>query len=255
MIISQEHSLLYWKLGAGVGWQICWSIAPVSPMESHRYPGLLSISCLLPTHSLERRQFILPWAHPEKKQPWTEDWQQKENMGISVGEAWGAIWELYREIWGKWKDWSTKSRKRHFTFQCKSYPFNLMERVYLGKGWEGFTSLGHGVLVMNTFDPSVSFIHLFIQQILTKHLQPKLTLGQWPRWKRSSLELKQNPAPKPIVPGDLSLWFMWELAILRTDPGRQRVCPWGHSLAFSLKRLPNLPNSAQTINITMTVCR
>lgn len=44
------------------------------------------------------------------------------------------------------------------------------------------------------------------------------------RWKSSS-RITTESSSQTHHPGDLSLGILWELAILRTDPGRQKGCP------------------------------
>lgn len=144
------------------------------PMENCTHPGLLTSPTHLSAHSLgrslcfplritskrweevRREGSSLPWAIPEEKQLWTEDWQQKGNMGIS---GWGLRCGSgdTPENLGQTKR-PGHCQKRTFYLQCKSYSFNLMECIWVG--WEWVTSLG-GALLMNTFNPSVSFIHPF----------------------------------------------------------------------------------------------
>lgn len=162
MIISQNHSLLYWKLEVGVGWLVCWYIAPGSPWRTAC--TLASCLLLLSTHSLGRREVCASlWVSPAKggRRYGKSSSGQKTAAKGKHGNIYG--WDLSCKVRDTRKSGQMK-RPEHY--QCKSYSFNLMECIWAGVGVIHF--LGGCPCYEHLW--SLSFIHASIQGIFTKHL-------------------------------------------------------------------------------------
>lgn len=195
----------------------------------------------------ERMQLILPWANMEETQPWTEDWQQKENMGISVEEAWGARWERLRDTWGKRKDHSTK---RKTFYRLVQVLLHHLECIW-GRG--GCESLPWVVMSLS-WTPLVLqfFIHSSIHLVLTKHLlTTQANTRVVTEMKKKLFKITTESSSQTHHPRR-SFLVVVSLRVGHPEdrPRKAEGLSSGHTPALSLKCLPNLPNSTQTMKMT-----
>lgn len=153
---------------------------------------------------------------------------------------------MHPEIWGKWKDHSTK-RERPFTFWCKSYLIILMECIW-GGGWAWVTSVLWMPLVLQFH----SFIHscVLTKRLLTTQTNTRAVTEMKTKLCRITTESNsQTHNPRRLW------WFLWDVAILRTDPRRQRVCPRALHLLSVWKVFTQFTNLHSNHKNHLMVCR
>lgn len=245
-----------------MGWLVCWSVSSCFPLENRTQPGLLSISCPLPTHSLGRSLCFLLRITSKKRECNSyspELTWRKRSPGQKTGnkrKTWEYLWRRPEvqdergsgtpEANGK----TTARREKHFTVWCKSYSIILMECIW-GRG--GCESLPWVVMSLS-WTPLVLqfFIHSSIHSVLTKHLLTTqantrvVTKMKKKLFKITTESSSQTHHPRRSFLAVVSL----RVGHPEDRPRKAEGLSSGHTPALSLKCLPNLPNSTQTMKMT-----
>lgn len=178
MFVSQGLTVLETGGGSGAAHLLINSFC--FPLENRTQPGLLSIACPLPVHSLGTNLCFLLWITSKK---WEEVWREDNSYSpeltwkkSSPGQKTGSKRKMWEHLCRRPEvpderctgipganEKTTTRRERHFTFQCKSDSIILMECVWGGGGSESLP----WVVVFLSWTPLVLQFHSFIHSFST----------------------------------------------------------------------------------------